>query len=86
MSGAWFDVYMKAFAKNLKTIYTAADEEAARKQLETVKERNLVLSYNQSFMEPILMNFWKSNTHLNCFWVFLIKTVKNLNLFRPWNW
>ena len=24
MSGAWFDVYMKAFAKNLKTIYTAA--------------------------------------------------------------
>lgn len=48
---------MKAFAKNLKTIYTAADEEAARKQLETVKERNLVLSYNQSFMEPILMNF-----------------------------
>ena len=61
MSGAWFDVYMKAFAKNLKTIYTAADEEAARKQLETVKERNLVLSYNQSFMEPILT---VSYTHL----------------------
>ena len=29
---------MKAFAKDLKTIYTAADEEAARKQLESVTE------------------------------------------------
>ena len=30
---------MKAFAKDLKTIYTAADEEAARKQLKTVTEK-----------------------------------------------
>ena len=30
---------MKAFAKDLKTIYTAADEEAARKQLESVTEK-----------------------------------------------
>lgn len=30
---------MKAFAKNLKTIYTSASEEAARKQLETVTKK-----------------------------------------------
>ena len=30
---------MKSFAKDLKTIYTAADEEAARKQLKTVTEK-----------------------------------------------
>lgn len=29
---------MKAFAKDLKTIYTAADEETARRQLKTVTE------------------------------------------------
>lgn len=30
---------VKAFAKNLKTIYTSASEEAARKQLETVTKK-----------------------------------------------
>ena len=30
---------MKAFAKDLKTIYTAANEETARKQLETVTKK-----------------------------------------------
>ena len=30
---------MKAFAKDLKTIYTAVSEEAARKQLETVTKK-----------------------------------------------
>ena len=30
---------MKAFAKDLKTIYTAASEEAARKQLEFVTKK-----------------------------------------------
>ena len=34
---------MKAFAKDLKTIYTAADEEAARKQLEL----SLIHIYNR---------------------------------------
>ena len=40
---------MKAFAKDLKTIYTAADEEAARKQLKTVTE-------NWSGQYPSAMN------------------------------
>ena len=31
--------YMKAFDKDLKTIYTTANEEAARKQLEAVTEK-----------------------------------------------
>ena len=30
---------MKAFAKDLKTVYTAADEETARRQLKTVTEK-----------------------------------------------
>ena len=45
---------MKAFAKDLKTIYTAADEEAARKQLESVTEK-------RSAQYPSAMNRWHEN-------------------------
>ena len=45
---------MKAFAKDLKTIYTAADEEAARKQLENVTEK-------WSVQYPSAMNRWHEN-------------------------
>ena len=45
---------MKAFAKDLKTIYTAADEEAARKQLKTVTEK-------WSGQYPSAMNRWHDN-------------------------
>lgn len=45
---------MKAFAKDLKTIYTAADEEAARKQLESVTEK-------WSGQYPSAMNRWHEN-------------------------
>lgn len=45
---------MKAFAKDLKTIYTAADEEAARKQLESVTEK-------WSAQYPSAMNRWHEN-------------------------
>lgn len=45
---------MKAFAKDLKTIYTAADEEAARKQLESVTEK-------WTTQYPSAMNRWHEN-------------------------
>lgn len=45
---------MKAFAKNLKTIYTSASEEAARKQLETVTKK-------WSGQYPSAMNRWHDN-------------------------
>ena len=45
---------MKAFAKDLKTIYTAADEETARKQLESVTEK-------WSAQYPSAMNRWHEN-------------------------
>ena len=45
---------MKAFAKDLKTIYTAADEEAAGKQLKTVTEK-------WSGQYPSAMNRWHDN-------------------------
>lgn len=45
---------MKAFAKDLKTIYTAASEEAARKQLETVTKK-------WSGQYPSAMNHWYNN-------------------------
>ena len=45
---------MKAFAKDLKTIYTAASEEAARKQLETVTKK-------WSGQYPSAMNRWHDN-------------------------
>ena len=45
---------MKAFAKDLKTIYTAASEEAARKQLETVTKK-------WSGQYPNAMNHWHDN-------------------------
>ena len=45
---------MKAFAKDLKTIYTAEDEEAARKQLESVTEK-------WSAQYPSAMNRWHEN-------------------------
>lgn len=45
---------MKAFAKDLKTIYTAADEEAARKQLESVTEK-------WSGQYPSAMKRWHEN-------------------------
>ena len=45
---------MKAFAKDLKTIYTAADEEAARKQLESVTEK-------WSDQYPSAMKRWHEN-------------------------
>ena len=45
---------MKAFAKDLKTIYTAANEEAARKQLESVTEK-------WSAQYPSAMNRWHEN-------------------------
>ena len=45
---------MKSFAKDLKTIYTAADEEAARKQLKTVTEK-------WSGQYPSAMNRWHDN-------------------------
>ena len=45
---------MKAFAKDLKTLYTAASEEAARKQLETVTKK-------WSGQYPSAMNRWHDN-------------------------
>ena len=45
---------MKEFAKDLKTIYTSADETAARKQLETVTKK-------WSDHYPSAMNRWKDN-------------------------
>ena len=45
---------MKAFAKDLKTIYTAADEETARRQLKTVTEK-------WSGQYPSAMNRWHDN-------------------------
>ena len=45
---------MKAFAKDLKTIYTAANEETARKQLETVTKK-------WSGQYPSAMNHWYNN-------------------------
>lgn len=45
---------MKSFAKDLKTIYTAASEEAARKQLETVTKK-------WSGQYPSAMNRWHDN-------------------------
>ena len=45
---------MKAFAKDLKTIYTAANEETARKQLETVTKK-------WSGQYPSAMNHWHNN-------------------------
>ena len=45
---------LKSFAKDLKTIYTAADEEAARKQLKTVTEK-------WSGQYPSAMNRWHDN-------------------------
>ena len=45
---------MKAFAKDLKTIYTAADEETARRQLKTVIEK-------WSGQYPSAMNRWHDN-------------------------
>ena len=45
---------MKAFAKDLKTIYTAADEEAAGKQLKSVTEK-------WSGQYPSAMNRWHDN-------------------------
>lgn len=45
---------MKAFAKDLKTIYTAADEEAAGKQLKTVTEK-------WSGQYPSATNRWHDN-------------------------
>lgn len=45
---------MKAFAKNLKTIYTSASEEATRKQLETVTKK-------WSGQSPSAMNRWHDN-------------------------
>lgn len=45
---------MKAFAKDLKTIYTAAGEETAGKQLETVTEK-------WSVQYPGAMNRWHGN-------------------------
>ena len=45
---------MKAFAKDLKTIYTAASEEAARKQLEIVTKK-------WSGQYPNAMNRWGYN-------------------------
>ena len=45
---------MKAFAKDLKTIYTAANEEAARKQLESVTEK-------WSDQYPSAMKRWHEN-------------------------
>ena len=45
---------MKSFAKDLKTIYTAADEKAARKQLKTVTEK-------WSGQYPSAMNRWHDN-------------------------
>ena len=45
---------MKTFAKDLKTIYTAASEETARKQLETVTKK-------WSGQYPSAMNRWHDN-------------------------
>ena len=45
---------MKAFAKDLKTIYTAVDEETARRQLKTVTEK-------WSGQYPSAMNRWHDN-------------------------
>ena len=45
---------MKTFAKDLKTIYTAANEEAARKQLESVTKK-------WSDQYPSAMNRWHEN-------------------------
>ena len=45
---------MKAFAKDLKTIYTAANEESARKQLEAVTRK-------WSGQYPNAMNRWNDN-------------------------
>lgn len=45
---------MKVFAKDLKTIYTAANEEIARKQLETVTKK-------WSMQYPSAMNRWHDN-------------------------
>ena len=58
----WTDSYpnrlsnkdMKSFAKDLKTIYTAADEEAARKQLKTVTEK-----WSGQYLSA--MNRWHDN-------------------------
>lgn len=48
------DKDMKPFAKDLKTIYTAANEEAAKKQLKTVTEK-------WSGQYPSAMNRWHDN-------------------------
>ena len=45
---------MKAFAKDLKTIYTSADEKTALKQLETVTEK-------WEPLYPHAMNRWEEN-------------------------
>ena len=45
---------MKAFAKDLKTIYTAADEDTARKRLAAVTEK-------WSPLYPSAMNRWHDN-------------------------
>lgn len=45
---------MKAFAKDLKTIYTAPDEKIALKQLETVTQK-----WDEKY--PTAMNRWKDN-------------------------
>lgn len=45
---------MKAFAKDLKTIYTAPDEKTALKQLETVTHK-----WDEKY--PTAMNRWKDN-------------------------
>ena len=45
---------MKTFAKDLKTIYTAANEESARKQLEAVTRK-------WSGQYPSAMNRWNDN-------------------------
>ncbi len=45
---------MKAFAKDLKTIYTAPDEKAALKQLEAVTHK-----WDEKY--PTAMNRWKDN-------------------------
>lgn len=49
---------MKTFAKDLKTIYTAANEESARKQLEAVTRK-------WSGQYPSAMNRWNDNWDIN---------------------
>lgn len=66
---------MKAFAKDLKTIYTAPDEKTALKQLETVTHK-----WDEKY--PTAMNRWKDNWDVISPIFKFSSDVRFLNLFK----